>query len=92
MNKEVTDFYMNITKETVNYRESNSIVRNDFLNLLIELKNSKSSKPLTLEQISAQSFVFLLAGKLIFLQFETVLTFVFFRVRNILYNTYLLLV
>lgn len=64
MNKEVTDFYMNITKETVNYRESNSIVRNDFLNLLIELKNSKNSKPLTLEQISAQSFVFLLAGKL----------------------------
>nr|CAD7587223.1 unnamed protein product [Timema genevievae] len=36
---EMTSFFMGIVKETIGYRESNGVVRRDFLQLLIELKN-----------------------------------------------------
>ncbi|KAJ9594998.1 hypothetical protein L9F63_013720 [Diploptera punctata] len=35
---EVTDFFVNVVKETLDYREENNIERKDFLNLLIQLK------------------------------------------------------
>jgi cytochrome P450 family 6 len=35
---EVTDFFVNVVKETLDYREKNNIERKDFLNLLIQLK------------------------------------------------------
>jgi cytochrome P450 family 6 len=35
---EVTDFFVNVVKETLEYREKNNIERKDFLNLLIQLK------------------------------------------------------
>nr|QQL94343.1 cytochrome p450 6a14-like protein [Prodiamesa olivacea] len=58
--KEVSDFYMQITKETVEYREKNpQIKRQDFMSLLVDMKKSNI---LTVEQIAAQSFVFYLAG------------------------------
>ncbi|XP_067009335.2 probable cytochrome P450 6a14 [Anabrus simplex] len=37
--KDVTDFFLKAVKETVTYREENNIRRNDFLQLLIDLKN-----------------------------------------------------
>lgn len=37
--KEVTEFMYSIVKQTVDYREKNKIERNDFLQLLIKLKN-----------------------------------------------------
>ncbi|KAF2896687.1 hypothetical protein ILUMI_09484 [Ignelater luminosus] len=40
LSKELSDFFMNIVKETVNYRETNNIIRNDFMHLLIQLKNN----------------------------------------------------
>lgn len=61
--KDVTDFFLNIVKETVEYREKNNVQRNDFMSLLIELKNSKSDLgQLTINEIAAQAFVFFLAG------------------------------
>lgn len=68
--QEVEDFFMGIVKETVRYREENNIKRNDFMDMLIELKNNKLMKSesgdeltnLTLEEIAAQAFVFLVAG------------------------------
>jgi hypothetical protein len=36
--KEVIDFFRRMTKETVTYRQQNNVKRNDFLQLLIELK------------------------------------------------------
>nr|CAD7405098.1 unnamed protein product [Timema cristinae] len=36
---EMTSFFMGIVKETIGYRESNGVMRSDFLQLLIELKN-----------------------------------------------------
>nr|CAD7429728.1 unnamed protein product [Timema monikensis] len=37
--KDVNDFFLGIVKETMSYREKNKVVRDDFLQLLIQLKN-----------------------------------------------------
>lgn len=37
---ELTKFFENIVKETLAYRQSNKIERNDFMHLLIDLKNN----------------------------------------------------
>lgn len=69
----VTEFFLNIIKQTVNYRLENNIKRNDFMDLIIELKAKneetvKASKGidlshgLTIEQMAAQTFVFFVAG------------------------------
>ena len=54
--KSVSDFYSKVVKDNVEYREHNNYSRKDFMQLLIEMKG------LTLEEITAQSFVFFLAG------------------------------
>lgn len=41
INPKVTEFFMNTIRQTVDYREKNKIERNDFLNLLIKLKNNE---------------------------------------------------
>ncbi|KAF2904570.1 hypothetical protein ILUMI_01617 [Ignelater luminosus] len=38
--KDVTNFFLDVVEETVNYRESNNIARKDFMHLLIQLKNN----------------------------------------------------
>jgi len=38
-NKDVSDFFLRAFRESMNYREENKIRRNDFLDLLIQLKN-----------------------------------------------------
>lgn len=78
--KDVTDFFLNVVKETVAYREENNVQRNDFMNLLIQLKNEGhlSDDPkskvgcLTINEIAAQAYVFFLAG---FETSSTALTF-----------------
>lgn len=61
--EDVTDFFLNCVKETIFHREENAVQRKDFMNLLIELKNSKNEKEkLTLNEIAAQAFVFFLGG------------------------------
>lgn len=66
---DVSEFFLKIVKDVIEYREKNSVKRNDFMDLLLQLKNDgvlddgKSSKlgKLTLEEIAAQAFVFFLA-------------------------------
>lgn len=68
--KDVTEFFTNTVKENVQYRESNNVHRNDFMELLIQLKNdgylkddaSNKVGQLTMQEIAAQAFVFFLAG------------------------------
>lgn len=68
--KEVEDFYMDVVKSTLKYREENpNIQRNDFMDLLIKLKISGS---LTVNQIAAQSFIFILAGKFYVITFHSI--------------------
>lgn len=67
---DVEKFFLGIVKETIEYRERNNIRRNDFMDMLIDLKNNKVIKSesgedltnLTFGEIAAQAFVFLLAG------------------------------
>ncbi|XP_013112024.2 probable cytochrome P450 6a21 [Stomoxys calcitrans] len=66
--QEIIDFFLRIVKETVEYREQNNVRRNDFMDMLIDLKNKKLVKSeddltnLTMEEITAQAFVFFNAG------------------------------
>lgn len=66
---EVSKFFLGSVKDTVEYRESNNIKRNDFMDLLIKLKNpsgvdemGNALEGLNIGEISAQAFVFFLAG------------------------------
>ncbi|XP_061396405.1 probable cytochrome P450 6a13 [Musca vetustissima] len=73
---DVADFFMKAVKETVEYRLKNNIKRNDFMDMLIEMKQQRDnliaegkqvdeddmSGGLTLEQLAAQAMVFFLAG------------------------------
>lgn len=71
--KDVADFFLESIKDTVEYREQNKIQRNDFLSLLIQLKNNgrladsgvasgDATEKISLNELSAQAFVFFLAG------------------------------
>lgn len=68
IDEQVSTFFLGIVKETVEYREKNNVHRNDFMDLLLQLKNNsnssseQSSAKLTLNEISAQAFLFFLAG------------------------------
>ncbi|XP_037903223.1 uncharacterized protein LOC119646713 [Hermetia illucens] len=70
MRKEVSDFFLNTVRETIDYREKNNVKRNDFMNFLIQLKNGESiddesasqTSKLTLEEVAAQAFLFFAAG------------------------------
>ncbi|CAH1163159.1 unnamed protein product [Phaedon cochleariae] len=57
---EVSKQYSKIIKETVEYREKNNVVRKDFLDLLIQLKNS--GVQVTMDEIIGQTFSFFTAG------------------------------
>lgn len=72
----VESFFMGITRETVEFREKNNVQRNDFMNLLLQIKNKgrltdqpdepgtmeKVEPGLTIEELAAQCFVFFVAG------------------------------
>jgi len=69
-NKEAGDFYYDVIRKTIKYREENpQLQRNDFLNLLIK---SRGQDALTFNEIAAQSVVFFAAG---FETSSTTLTF-----------------
>ncbi|KAF2880764.1 hypothetical protein ILUMI_25409 [Ignelater luminosus] len=66
--KRATDFFTNIVKDTVEYRESNNVRRNDFMQILIDLKNTPTvdvegdGEALTMEQLTAQCAIFFIGG------------------------------
>lgn len=58
---DVSEFFMKVVHDTVEYREKNNVNRNDFMDLLIKLKNQETNdkdKTLTLNQVAAQVCVF----------------------------------
>lgn len=66
---EVTEFFFNMLGDTVKYREENNVQRNDFLSLLIQIKNEGKLDgeetelgKLTFNELAAQVFLFFLAG------------------------------
>ncbi|CAO1392675.1 unnamed protein product [Diamesa serratosioi] len=66
--EDTSDFFMGIVKDTIDYREKNVVNRNDFMHLLIQLKNNGMLDDggkvgtITTEEIAAQAFIFFLAG------------------------------
>ncbi|XP_077276290.1 cytochrome P450 6B1-like [Temnothorax americanus] len=62
---EITKFYMRVVLETMDYRETNNITRNDFIDMLRELKKHSDKIDdidLTDSLIVSQALVFFVAG------------------------------
>lgn len=66
---DVSEFFLRVFADVVKQRETENIQRNDFLNLLLQLKNvgkiqgeTGNCKKLTFDQIAAEAFVFFVAG------------------------------
>lgn len=57
--KNVIDFFYNTFKANMEQRERHNIFRQDFLQILLELKKSAS---LTVSELAAESFIFFLGG------------------------------
>ncbi|XP_045483362.1 probable cytochrome P450 6a14 [Harmonia axyridis] len=75
--EDISNFFMTVVKDTVEYREKNNISRKDFMDLLIQLKNkgklvdddqigteqiTEAENYITLDEICAQAFIFFEAG------------------------------
>lgn len=90
----VTNFFKKVVIDTIEYRENNNVARNDFLQLLIQLKSngkldgdseekvikSDSGLALTMAEAAAQAFIFFLAG------FETTSTTISFALFEMSLN------
>ncbi|XP_059610502.1 cytochrome P450 6a8-like [Phlebotomus argentipes] len=66
---QVSEFFMRLLKETTEYREQNKIKRNDFLDLLLQIKNTGKLEgddtdlgKMSFEELAAQTFLFFIAG------------------------------
>jgi cytochrome P450 family 6 len=86
--KDISDFFTKVVTDTVEYREKNNYTRKDFIQLLIDLKNNKlaeeegykhDGKTLTMDEITAQSFIFFLAG---FETSSTTMTFALYELAK----------
>lgn len=61
--KQVTDYFLQIVKNTVADRENDNNNRCDLMNILLKLKNSETNiEPITIEEVAAQAYVFFLGG------------------------------
>lgn len=80
MTTDTENFYINMVKDTVQYREKTKFTRNDFMQLLINLKNEEGNgNNLTINEIAAQAFVFFIAG---FETSSTAMTFCLYELAN----------
>ncbi|XP_044261525.1 probable cytochrome P450 6a23 [Tribolium madens] len=80
--KDIGDFYSKVVTDNVEYREKNNFTRKDFMQLLIDMKNNKSEgdgNSLTLDEITAQCFVFFIAG---FETSSTTMTFALYELSK----------
>lgn len=79
VSSEISNFFRNIVKETIEYREKNNFSRPDFMQLLIDLKNENKGYSLNLDEVVAQSFIFFLAG---FETSSTTMTFTLYELAK----------
>lgn len=77
VDRDVEEFFFNIVRQTLEMRETNHIVRKDFFQLLVQLRNTGNvqlddewqtiitngkTKALSVEEIVGQAFIFYVAG------------------------------
>ncbi|XP_037941241.1 cytochrome P450 6a2-like [Teleopsis dalmanni] len=62
INEEVSQFFLRVVRETVEFRDRTSEQRKDFLNILMELRKPNTVDNLTIDEITAQAFAFFAAG------------------------------
>ncbi|XP_018576919.1 probable cytochrome P450 6a14 isoform X2 [Anoplophora glabripennis] len=88
VSRDTADFFTKVVEDTVSYREKNNVVRKDFLQLLMDIRNTKDGQEngnggdgnsLTLNEMVAQSFVFFVAG---FETSSTTMTFALFELAT----------
>ena len=65
--RDVEKFFTKVVTETYEYRKRNNIERNDFMQLLIELKDKENIleeklDAITMNELIAQAFIFFIAG------------------------------
>lgn len=63
--KDVADYFSNIVRKTMQYRETNDIRRNDFMDILMQMRNrssKKESENFTMTEIAAQAYTFITVG------------------------------
>lgn len=78
--KSVSDFFQSVVEDTVRYRKDNSVERNDFLQLLMQMMSKEGAEALTMNEAAAQAFIFFLAG------FETTSTTISFALMEMSMN------
>ncbi|XP_055696271.1 cytochrome P450 6a2-like [Lutzomyia longipalpis] len=62
---EMENFFMKVIRETVQHRESGKVDRNDFVKLLLQVKNNKDksiTQSMTFNEMAAQAFIFFFGG------------------------------
>lgn len=57
--KAASDFYLKTFKEAIEYREDNKVNRNDFVQMLVQIKQSGL---MTFNELAAESFIFYIGG------------------------------
>lgn len=67
--EDVSEFFFNVVRETIDYREKSHVQRNDFMNLLMQLMekgelegSDEKVGTLSMNEVVAQAFVFFLGG------------------------------
>lgn len=61
--KEITNFFLDLVKTTINIRDEKGIVRPDMLQLMMETRGKVDpDKELTIEEMTAQAFIFFFGG------------------------------
>ncbi|KAI4456041.1 cytochrome p450 [Holotrichia oblita] len=59
----VANFFKKVATDTYNYRIQNNVKRNDFMQILIDMKDKTNNPdPLTMNELLAQSLLFFIAG------------------------------
>ncbi|XP_055545136.1 probable cytochrome P450 6a14 [Wyeomyia smithii] len=63
MPDDLEGFFVRLVRGTIDHREKNNVQRNDFMNLLIQMKNSNNpEEKITIDEITAQALIFFIAG------------------------------
>lgn len=83
LTKEQIDFYLDIVRKTIDFRQKNNYQRTDFFQLLMDIKKNseldENEKDFTFEDFAAQVFLFFVAG---FETSSTTMTFAFYELAR----------